>query len=118
MWNLGVIDFPEESVNKTILLLSLAMTGQAALAQTAGVVRDDQGQPIPHAVVEVVGANISVIADKTGEFVLPGLASGNIELHVKAPQFMHQTFHMEPGAAQPLELMLRRTVMDVINVVG
>lgn len=104
-------------MNKTLLIMAMALASQAALAQTSGVIRDAQGQPIPGAVVEVVGSNLSARANEQGEFVLPELASQHIELHVKAPQFMHKTFHVE-GEDQSLELVLNRTVMDVINVVG
>src|SRR5690606_13102446 len=108
----------EENVNKGVLLLGLAMVSQVVLAQTTGVIRDAQGRPITNAVVEVVGANISIPVDELGEFALPDSASRSLELHVKAPQFMHKTFHLDGQVKQPLELVLNRTVMDVINVVG
>jgi iron complex outermembrane receptor protein len=116
-WLLNPLVSPEECVNKTLLVIAMALASQAVLAQTSGVVRDAQGQPIPGAVVEVVGSNLSISANEQGEFVLPSLSSKPVELHVKAPQFMHKTFHLD-AEDQSLELVLNRTVMDVINVIG
>src|SRR5690606_37112078 len=88
-----------------------------ALAQTSGVVRDAQGRAISGAVIEVVGSNLSISANENGEFVLPQLSSKHIELHVKAPHYMHRTFDLDADDPS-LELVLNRTVMDVINVIG
>lgn len=105
-------------MNKSILLLGLAMVSQVTLAQTAGVIRDAQGRPITNAVVEIVGANISIPVNERGEFALPDSSFRSLELHVKAPQFMHKTFHIDGQGEQPLELVLKPTVMEVINVIG
>lgn len=104
-------------MKKALLLLSLVIASQAVMAQIGGVVRDSAGLPISGAVVEIVGANISITANEQGEFSLPPLSTRHIELHVKAPRFMHRTFHVD-DTEQSLDLVLNRTVMEVINVVG
>ncbi len=104
-------------VNKKIWLL-LALVSPSVWAQVSGVVRSPAGDPIAGVEVEVVGANISIRADTQGHFVLPEVNSNELELHVKAPMYMHKTFHLDARKEQQLELVLNPTVMEVISVIG
>ena len=102
---------------KTLLCLAIVATSHSALAQVHGVVRDEQGQPISNASVDVVGSNLQIRTNTQGEFSLPPQTGGEVELHVKAPEFMHKTFHLVQSDA-PAELVLSSTAMEVVNVIG
>jgi len=104
-------------MNKSLLCLALIAASQSALAQVQGVVRDDVGQPISNATLDVVGANLQIRTNAQGEFNLPPQAGTEVELHVKAPSFMHKTFHVAQGNAAT-ELVLNSTAVNVVNVVG
>lgn len=102
---------------KTLLCLTIIAASHSALAQVQGVVRDEQGQPIGNATLDVVGSNVQIRTNAQGEFSVPPQAGGEVELHVKAPAFMHKTFHLMQGE-KPAELQLSSTAMEVVNVVG
>lgn len=104
-------------MKKSLLLMAIVAATQSAQAQVQGIVRDDMGQPIAHATLEVVGANLRIQANEKGEFTIPPQPGKEIELHVKAPTFMHKTFHVLQGP-QPTELVLGNTAMEVVNVIG
>lgn len=107
----------KRNMKKSLLCLAIVTASHSALAQVQGVVRDDQGQPINNASLDVVGSNLQIRTNEKGEFNLPPQTGGEVELHVKAPDFMHKTFHLTQGD-KPVELVLSSTTMEVVNVVG
>lgn len=104
-------------MKKSLLCMAIIAASHSALAQVQGVVRDEQGQPIANASLDVVGSNQQIRTNKQGEFSLPPQAGGEVELHVKAPAFMHKTFHLTQSDKQ-VDLVLSSTAMEVVNVVG
>ena len=104
-------------MKKSLLCMAILAASQSSLAQVQGVVRDDLGQPIARATLEVVGANLRIKTNEKGEFSLPAQVGDEVELHVKAPDFMHKTFHLNQGD-QPVELVLNGSAMEVVNVIG
>src|SRR5690606_34662127 len=96
-------------INKKALVL-LVLLSPSVWGQVSGVVRSPTGETISGAVVEVVGTNISIRADAHGHFVVPALNTHELELHVKAPMYMHKTFHLDGRKEQVLELILNPTV--------
>jgi iron complex outermembrane receptor protein len=104
-------------MKKSLLFMAILVASQSSVAQVQGVVRDDMGQPISRATLEVVGANLRIKTNEKGEFSLPAQAGNEVELHVKAPDFMHKTFHLNQGDP-PVELVLSSSAMEVVNVVG
>lgn len=104
-------------MNKSLLCLAIVAASHSVLAQVQGVVRDELGQPISNATLDVVGSNLQIRTNTQGEFNLPPQGGTEVELHVKAPSFMHKTFHVEQGN-KPAELVLNSTAVNVVNVVG
>lgn len=104
-------------MSKSLLCLAIIAASHSALAQVHGLVRDELGQPINNATLDVVGSNLQIRANARGEFTLPPQAGTEVELHVKAPSFMHKTFHLQQGN-KPAELVLNSTAVNVVNVVG
>ncbi len=107
----------KKNMTRSLLCLAIVAASHSALAQVQGVVRDEQGQPIANASLDVVGSNLQIRTNARGEFSLPVQTGKDVELHVKAPAFMHKTFHLAQGD-QPAELVLSSTAMEVVNVVG
>lgn len=105
------------SMKKTLLCLAITAASHSVLAQVQGVVRDEQGQPIANASLDVVGSNLQIRTNAQGEFNLPPQSGGEVELHVKAPAFMHKTFHLMQSD-KPVDLVLSSTAMEVVNVIG
>jgi iron complex outermembrane receptor protein len=107
----------KRNMKKSLLCLAIVTASHSALAQVQGVVRDELGQPISNATLDIVGSNLQIRTNAQGEFNLPAQTGGEVELHVKAPDFMHKTFHL-PQSDKPVELVLSSTTMEVVNVVG
>ncbi len=107
----------KRNMKKSLLCLAIVTASHSALAQVQGVVRDDQGQPIANATLDLVGSTLKFRTNQQGEFNLPPQTRSEVELHVKAPEFMHKTFHITQGD-KPVELVLSSTTMEVVNVVG
>ena len=105
------------SMKRTLLCLAITAASHSAIAQVQGVVRDEQGQPIANASLDVVGSNLQIRTNAQGEFKLPPQSGGEVELHVKAPAFMHKTFHLTQTDKQ-VDLVLSSTAMEVVNVIG
>lgn len=107
----------ELNMKKSLLCITILAASQSVLAQVQGVVRDELGQPISNASLDVVGSNLQIRTNTRGEFSLPAQAGKEVELHVKAPAFMHKTFHLTQGD-KSAELVLSSTAMEVVNVIG
>jgi iron complex outermembrane receptor protein len=107
----------KRNMRKSLLSLALLAASHSTWAQVQGVVRDENGQPITNATLDIVGSNQQIHTNMRGEFSVPPYGTGKIELHVKAPAFMHKTFHL-PQGDKTHELVLGGTAMEVVNVVG
>lgn len=103
-------------MKKGLTLAGLLMVSPWVWAQVQGVVVDPQGAVISSAVIDVVGANLQFSTNEKGEFSLPKLGDHHVELHIKAPRFMHKTLHLHSQPAEPLRLVLYPSTIDVINV--
>ncbi|MDO3383272.1 TonB-dependent receptor [Gilvimarinus algae] len=95
----------------------LALPGLASAATIQGVVLDSAGQPVSDATVEVVGSRTSASTDASGQFTLEDLSSDDVELHVRAPRYMHKHVHVH-GDAESLQITLDSTVIEVVDVTG
>nr|WP_254722414.1 TonB-dependent receptor [Gilvimarinus xylanilyticus] len=95
----------------------MVLPGLASAATIQGVVLDSKGQPVSDATVQVVGARDSVMTNSQGEFSLEDLSSDDLELHVRAPRYMHKNVHVH-GSRSDLEITLDGTVMEVVDVTG
>lgn len=98
-------------------LCILSMTAQAAVAgEVEGIIRDALGEPIPGAVVEVVGTHQRSRTDAQGAFVLQNLSAREVELHIKAPYHNHLNRRVQVGSDTPVEFTLARSPMEIIDV--
>ncbi|MDO6569485.1 TonB-dependent receptor [Gilvimarinus sp. 2_MG-2023] len=105
-------------LKRSLLTLGCLVLPAWASADTIrGVVLDEVGQPISGATVQVVGTRTSTQTNSTGEFALEELSSDDVELHVRAPRFMHKNAHVHGGDTS-LTITLDETVMEVIDVTG
>ncbi|WP_339617113.1 TonB-dependent receptor [uncultured Gilvimarinus sp.] len=80
-----------------------------------GVVQDAAGLPVVDATVQVVGARTRTTTNAAGEFILQELSSDDVELHVRAPLYIHKNVHVHEGG-QSLRIVLDETVMEIVDV--
>jgi len=104
-------------MKKSLLWAALVLASQSSLAQIQGQVRDELGQPISNATIEVVGTKLSTQTNERGEFTLPTQRDGHVELHVRAPDYTHKTLHVHDGDG-PVELVLASSSIEIVNVIG
>nr|WP_020209944.1 TonB-dependent receptor [Gilvimarinus chinensis] len=95
----------------------LTVPGFVSADTIRGVVLDSAGQPVGNAVVEVVGSREKAATDAQGQFLLDDLSSDDVELHVRAPRFMHKNVHVHDGS-ESLRITLTDTVMEIVDVTG
>jgi len=106
-------------VKTKIATLALLIASQASYATSVnGVIRDESGMPVAGASVDVVGTHITVRVDAEGRFQLDNPSARNLELHVKAPGFSHKIISVDSTASSDINLVLDRSVMEVISVIG
>lgn len=103
-------------MQKTLLALSILGLASPLYAQIQGTVLDESGNPINQASVELVGTQTRVKTDNQGKFNLPESKEREVELHIKAPDFIHRTFHVPQGSNQ--EFVLSTSSIEVVNVTG
>ncbi|WP_041522224.1 TonB-dependent receptor [Gilvimarinus agarilyticus] len=105
-------------LKRSLLYLGfLGLPCWASAATIQGVVQDEAGQPVDGAIVQVVGTRTTSTTNPQGEFVLPDLSSEDVELHVRAPRYMHKNVHVH-GGDDSLHITLDGTVMEVVDVTG
>jgi hypothetical protein len=77
-----------------------------------GEIRNDQGQPLPGAVVSIVGASISVaVADDRGRFEFPSLLPGSYQIRAHAPGYLapkRRAVDVRAGSRTPSTFSLSR----------
>ncbi len=103
-------------MRKTLIALSIAGLASPLYAQIQGKVLDEAGLPISQASIEVVGSQTRVKTNDKGEFTIPAGKVDEVELHIKAPDFIHRTFHVAQGSQQ--EFVLSSSSIEVVNITG
>src|SRR5215469_3046296 len=96
-----------------VVLFSLFLIGQAAMAQDTGSIQgsvsDSSGAPVFGAVVLVEGADgnrHTTVTDVTGAFLMSSLAPGNYNLRVSASGFSDWTAENVPASTTPESMPL------------
>ena len=103
-------------MRKTLIVLSIAGFASPLYAQIQGKVLDEAGMPISQASIEVVGTQTRVKTNDQGEFTLPASKADEVELHIKAPDYIHRTFHVVQGSKQ--DFVLSSSSIEVVNITG
>ena len=103
-------------MQKTLLSLAILGLSSHLLAQVQGVVLDEQGNPVADASIEVLGTQLRTRTNQQGEFNLPKTKGKEVELHIKADNFAHGSFHVRPGSSQ--KFVLNASVIETVNVIG
>lgn len=103
-------------MRKTLIALSIAGLASPLYAQIQGTVVDEAGMPISQASIEVVGSQTRVKTNDKGEFTIPASKADEVELHIKAPDYIHRTFHVTQGSQQ--EFVLSSSSIEVVNITG
>ena len=101
-----------------LLTTSLVFAPVTVLANDiSGVIVDAQNQPIANATVEIVNTQKRVLSDASGQFKLNDLSSGALELHVTAPDFVHQNLDFNlSGDVANVTVQLTPSSLEVIDV--
>jgi hypothetical protein len=98
--------------------IQLALTGTASVT---GIVRGDEGRPLPGVEIRVVNAQPATRTDDVGRFTLHGLPAGTQLLAVRRIGYLIGDVAVELRAGRMLrrDVTLRRVVsLDSIRVVG
>lgn len=103
-------------MQKTLLSLAILGLSSQVYAQVQGVVLDQQGQTVANASIEVLGTQLRTQTNEKGEFNLPKAKGKEVELHIKADNFAHGSFHVRPGSSQ--KFILNASVIETVNVIG
>lgn len=95
----------------------LSLAGQAT-ASIAGMVTADNGIALIGADVGVSGTQLRVITDDRGEFLLPGVPSGRIELTARRLGFRPASIRVNvaPAQTQTVTLSLEISVTELVPV--
>lgn len=104
---------------RKISALSLAIASCFASAQSnTGVITDAQtAQPIANAKITIKGSNTVLRTNPQGEFVLPAEVSQQVELHVAAQNYAHQTVFVQ-DLSNPIQVGLLQSSIEVIDISG
>jgi iron complex outermembrane receptor protein len=103
-------------MQKTLIALAIAGLASPLYAQIQGKVLDEAGFPISQASVEVVGSQTRVQTNEQGEFSLPASKMPEVELHIKARDYIHKTFHVRQRSQQ--DFILSSSAIEVVNITG
>lgn len=101
------------------LFCAYAQPGSATIT---GKVKDESNNPIPGAMIKIIGANISVAADENGHFKFEHLASGKFTIVVAAigmkPQ--QKTVYTNAGIITDIHFSLLSSVqqLESVNING
>lgn len=82
-----------------------------------GLVKTNDGKPVANAVVKVGTGKVTVTTDANGQFLIQDLPQGNVELHVKASNYSHDTrqLDLEKNTTE-VEIVLNRSALEIIDV--
>jgi len=97
-----------------------ALLSTNSIAQTIqGSIKDVKGNGISHANITVEGTPNRIETDNSGAFKIENIDGDTIELHITADGFSHLTHVVKnKDEALPLELTLKRSAIEVIDVVA
>jgi len=105
-----------KTMQKTLIALAIAGLSSPLYAQIHGKVLDESGLPVNQASVDVVGTQTRVKTNAQGEFSLPATKAAEVELHIKAPDYIHKTFHVKQASQG--EFVLSTSAIEVVNIIG
>lgn len=103
-------------MQKTLIALFIAGLAAPLCAQIQGKVLNEEGHPISQATIEVVGTQTRIKSDEKGEFTLPATKADELELHIKARDYIHKTFTVAQGSER--QFVLSSSSIAVINITG
>lgn len=106
---------------KTILaclVSSSLLSAQISAESIAGVVKDENGQPVAGAKVSVVGESQFVVTDASGRFEVGNLLGTEAELHIEARRYGHRNFHFSvpKQGLNNVSLTLLSSTIEVIDI--
>mgnify|MGYP000489421501 CR=1 FL=1 len=105
------------TLNKIMLAGMLLSPMHVIANDISGMVVDENNQPIANATVEIVNTNNRVTSNTSGNFRLSDLTSGAIELHITAPNFVHQTLDFDLNKdINNVNVILQPSSLEVIDV--
>lgn len=107
----------------SLLTLFFVLVGAGAWAQSlTGVIRDENQQPLPGAVVQIESQNKSAVTDMNGSYTLTGLSAGNVTVNIQALGYKttQKTVDLSAGKAARLDVQLEVELseLDEVVVVG
>lgn len=108
-------------MNKITTALLLAMASSTTFANTiSGKVVDQSGNIVNDGEVNIVGTQVSVPINKDGTFNIRSLRLGNIELHVSAPDYVHNHLlvNIDSNGISDLEIIVNNSSVEVLDVTG
>lgn len=101
---------------KPTLLFGALMLAAGFSHALSGKVTDLSGKAIPNAKLKVVGSKLKIKTNAEGEFAFDIEAVD--ELHVEAPGYSHQVIHLHGEYEEPLTIILSRSVIEQMDVIG
>ncbi|MGB2104601.1 MAG: TonB-dependent receptor, partial [Glaciecola sp.] len=107
----------QKTLGKMCVVGAMITPAHAFATDITGTILDSQSQPIPGAVVEIINTQYSAVADADGKFSLSNLPEGPVELHITAPNFIHQSIDLTVLAdEQSFDVALQPSSLEVIDV--
>ncbi len=107
----------QKTLGKMFVVGAMITPAHAFATDITGTILDSQSQPIPGAVVEIINTQYSAVADADGKFSLSNLPEGPVELHITAPNFIHQSIDLTVLAdEQSFDVALQPSSLEVIDV--
>lgn len=64
--------------------MGLLVTGKAQTGSITGQVLNNRGEVLPYATVQIVGSNLGVVADTSGQFAVLGVRAGEASIMVRS----------------------------------
>lgn len=104
----------KQSASFLALLTLSGLTLSNLVQALSGQVTDASGNPVSDAAIEVIGSQLNTRTNAQGQFTLETDAAA--ELHIHAPGYSHQTLHVEAGNNDALQIALRRSIIEQIDV--
>lgn len=108
-------------MNKVTSALLLAMASSTTFANTiTGKVVDQSGNSVNEGEVTIVGTSMSVPINADGTFTIRSIRLGNIELHVSAPDYVHNhlPINIDSTGINGLEIVVNNSSVEVLDITG
>jgi iron complex outermembrane receptor protein len=106
-------------VSKHILFISACSLSSFAMANNiSGIVKTENGELLNDGVVQVMGTNKRVPIQSDGRFSIEGLDTGEVELHVSAPSYVHSTTKLTLTTAgiSDVEIEVSNASIEILDV--